>query len=654
VPLVFFVVSCILTLGAGTAAFVWFWGNERGEVDGVLQAVALAEARIVESWVVERRSQSAQFAEREGVRRIVAAGRGAGGAALSDADRALLMGAARLAQLVPGFARLALFDAAGDSVWKSSSDLGDSDDGRDGALRTVASGAPQLVQVHAGRTGGAVDALVGFTHPVVASPGDGGRPIGAICMCFRAGAALFPLLQAWESSVPPVRSLILRSLGDRVQMFGPGLDVSEGEVTLTKPKSWRDLLAVRALEVPPRLFEGLNERGLPGFGRAIPVAHTDWVVLALADRAAAHEPFRLLAIAAALIAGLLVGATGWILRSTWWEGRRRVVAERKDARAEISRVLSRAALAIEAAQDAYVLGDAEGRILEVSRATIELTGYSRDELRQMTFAQLAEPDAPAEHRDRLESVRVTRPTRLSSRWRRKDATVTDVEVSLTSLGEPDFLFAAFVRDVTELRRAHALVAEQVAQLERQMLGSVAAVGAIIELRDPYTAGHQRRVATLARAIARELGYADDRCTGMEILGFVHDIGKVAVPAEFLSKPCMLTEIEFDFIKTHAAAGREILASVAFPWPVAEAIHQHHERLDGSGYPRGLAGDAILPEARIIAVADTVEAMVSHRPYRPQRSLDEALAELQRGAGRLYDSKVVAVTVRLFRERGFSW
>ncbi|MEJ2591349.1 MAG: MASE3 domain-containing protein [Candidatus Thiodiazotropha sp.] len=194
--------------------------------------------------------------------------------------------------------------------------------------------------------------------------------------------------------------------------------------------------------------------------------------------------------------------------------------------------------------------------------------------------------------------------------------------------------------------------------QRQLAGTleqtVQAVAGMVELRDPYTAGHQRRVAELAVAIGREMGLDERRLEGLLVTGLVHDIGKIQVPSEIISRPCKLSDLEFNLIKVHSYAGYDILKEIPFPWPVADTVHQHHERLDGSGYPRGLTGDEILLEARIISVADVVEAMASYRPYREAIPLDQVMAEIEHQAGTLYDPEVVNACLRLFREQGFVW
>jgi putative nucleotidyltransferase with HDIG domain len=185
------------------------------------------------------------------------------------------------------------------------------------------------------------------------------------------------------------------------------------------------------------------------------------------------------------------------------------------------------------------------------------------------------------------------------------------------------------------------------ELQKAMDGIIHAVSLVVGSRDPYTAGHQRRVAELARTIAKEIGLSDWQVTGVYVAGLLHDVGKVSVPSEILSKPGKITASEFDIIKNHCQVGYDILRRIEFPWPVTRAILQHHERLDGSGYPEGLSGNDIVIEAMILGVADVVEAMSSHRPYRPALGLESALAEIKRGSGILYDSDVVAVCLRLF-------
>jgi putative nucleotidyltransferase with HDIG domain len=190
------------------------------------------------------------------------------------------------------------------------------------------------------------------------------------------------------------------------------------------------------------------------------------------------------------------------------------------------------------------------------------------------------------------------------------------------------------------------------KLEGSLDNAVTAIAATVEMRDPYTAGHQRRVAKLAAAIASEMGLSAEQIEGVRIAGIVHDIGKIHVPAEILSNPSKLSDAEFSIIKTHPQAGYDILRTIDFPWPVAQMILQHHEKMDGSGYPNGLKEEDILIESRILCIADVIEAMASHRPYRPGFGIFPALQEISRNKGRLYDQDVVKAVMTLFLEKGY--
>jgi response regulator RpfG family c-di-GMP phosphodiesterase len=200
---------------------------------------------------------------------------------------------------------------------------------------------------------------------------------------------------------------------------------------------------------------------------------------------------------------------------------------------------------------------------------------------------------------------------------------------------------------------HQLKAGQ-RKLRETMDGIIRVLGQTVEVRDPYTAGHQRRVAKLASAMAEKLGLSQDMIRGVRMAGEIHDLGKISLPAEILSKPTKLTSLEFGLIKLHPQTGYDILKEIDFSQPIAEEVYQHHERMDGSGYPRGLKGNEILLEARILAVADVVEAMNSHRPYRPALGLEKALAEIEMNRGVLYDPSAVDACLHLFREKDYQF
>jgi len=239
--------------------------------------------------------------------------------------------------------------------------------------------------------------------------------------------------------------------------------------------------------------------------------------------------------------------------------------------------------------------------------------------------------------------------------RRKDGQVIELGLHAKRIVWDDGLPATIVmaQDITDRKQAEDQIAGYVQQLEAAMQGTLQAVSNMVEMRDPYTAGHERHVGLIAAAIAREMGWDEARCKDLELIGLVHDIGKIAVPSEILTKPTRLSALEMELMRGHAQAGYDILKDVPFRTPVAEIIRQHHERMNGSGYPRGLHGEEILPEARVLAVADVLESMSSHRPYRPAVGLNAALAELENNQGTLFDPEVVAAAVRLIRERGYA-
>jgi PAS domain S-box-containing protein/putative nucleotidyltransferase with HDIG domain len=234
-------------------------------------------------------------------------------------------------------------------------------------------------------------------------------------------------------------------------------------------------------------------------------------------------------------------------------------------------------------------------------------------------------------------------------WNRKDGSTIWVYRTMRAIRDKQgkiLYLEGLVTDITDRKNS-------VDQLRKALGGTVQAIASVVDSKDPYTAGHQRRVADISRAIATEMGLSPDRIEGIRMAGIIHDIGKVSVPAEILSMPRKLTDLEFSLIKTHAQSGYEILKDIEFPWPIARMVLEHHERMNGSGYPNGLTGDKLLPESRILAVADVVEAMATYRPYRAALGLSAALEEIAKNRGILYDPEAVDACLRLFREKGFS-
>ena len=311
---------------------------------------------------------------------------------------------------------------------------------------------------------------------------------------------------------------------------------------------------------------------------------------------------------------------------------------------------------IQSMAEGIVIEDAEGVITFVNPAAAEMLGYKPEELVGQHWTVTVPPD----QQPLIEAANERRKRGEADRYEvelvRKDGTRLSALVS----GLPRFENNRFVgtmavfTDITERKRAEEELRQSHARLRRTLERTIQVVISTIEMRDPYTAGHQRRVTQLACAIARELGLPEEEIEGLRMAALVHDLGKISVPAEILSKPGRLNPIEWTMIKAHPQIGYEVLKAVEFPWPVAETVLQHHERLDGSGYPQGLSGKDILMKARILAVADVVEAMSSHRPYRPAPGIDKALEEIERNKGILYDPEVVDACVRLFTKKGFKF
>ncbi|MBW2039217.1 MAG: PAS domain S-box protein [Deltaproteobacteria bacterium] len=319
------------------------------------------------------------------------------------------------------------------------------------------------------------------------------------------------------------------------------------------------------------------------------------------------------------------------------------ITERKRAEDE----LRRQALIFENMHDGIIVTDLESRIIDWNPAAERMFGYIKDEVLGKTTGVL--------------TTRIVDGTLRDGRWSgeinfiRKDGTEGVCESIVVPLRDERNNIIATVgvnRDITERKRAEEELQQSFEKLKRVLEQTVNALASAVETRDPYTAGHQQRVANLACAIAKEIGLSGEQVEGIRMAAIIHDIGKIYIPAEILSKPGRLTEIEFKIIKTHPQIGYDILKTIEFSWPIAQMVHQHHERMDGSGYPQGLSGEEITIEARILAVADVVEAMASHRPYRPAHGIDSALEEISQNRGVLYDPEVVDACLRLFIEKGF--
>jgi PAS domain S-box-containing protein/putative nucleotidyltransferase with HDIG domain len=287
----------------------------------------------------------------------------------------------------------------------------------------------------------------------------------------------------------------------------------------------------------------------------------------------------------------------------------------------------------------------------------EIGGFTLDELIDTPFGRyLATEDITTlESTYKRESGAEDTPVIFEASVKRKDGTMTSVELSagrITYQGKPANL--VILRDVTDRRRTEEELSLTLGKLRKAMGAIIQAMSMAIETRDPYTAGHQKRVSDLARAIATEMKLTSEEIDAIRMAASIHDLGKISIPAEILSKPGKINEFEFRLIQNHPLIGYEILRTIEFPWPIAEIVLQHHERINGSGYPNGLRGEKIHIIARILAVADVVEAMVSHRPYRSALTLGEALHEITKNRGTLYDPDAVDACKQLFVEGRFAF
>jgi PAS domain S-box-containing protein/putative nucleotidyltransferase with HDIG domain len=301
-------------------------------------------------------------------------------------------------------------------------------------------------------------------------------------------------------------------------------------------------------------------------------------------------------------------------------------------------------------RDIVLFVTVDGRIIEANQAALDAYGYTRKEILNLTVFDLRMKETHHIAREQMEKANRS-GTRFETIHCRKDGSQFYVEVSSKGI---DFnnqrVLISTIRDMTERKRTEQELCQSIAELSKTLEGTVNALANVTEKRDLYTAGHQNRVAKIAVAIGKEMGLPDQMLEAINTAGILHDIGKIGLPAEILSKPAKLTELETALVRTHSQSGYEIIRSIPFKADIASIILQHHERLDGSGYPNGLMGEQILIEARILAVADVIEAMVSHRPYRASLGLHRAVAEIIGNRGKLYDPQVVDACLVIYRNQ----
>ncbi len=328
------------------------------------------------------------------------------------------------------------------------------------------------------------------------------------------------------------------------------------------------------------------------------------------------------------------------------------ITERKQAEQALRESEEKYAAVVEQAMDGIIIVQDDVHRF-ANRAMADMSGYEVSELVGKSFADVFASENPEHAYNRKKRMAVQALSLYETKLLCKDGSTKDVEIAFGVIKiEGKSADMGYVRDITFRKKAQEEIKRTVERLKRRLEETVNALASIAEKRDPYTAGHQQRVAQLAGAIAREMNLPEDRIESVVVAATLHDIGKIYEPSEILSKPDILTDIEFLMMKVHPEIGYDILKNIDFPWPVAQIVRQHHERIDGSGYPDGLRDKDILLEAKILAVADVVEAMASHRPYRSALGIETALKEISKNRGIIYDRNVVNTCIKLFKKKEF--
>jgi PAS domain S-box-containing protein len=334
------------------------------------------------------------------------------------------------------------------------------------------------------------------------------------------------------------------------------------------------------------------------------------------------------------------------------------IIKRKQAEETLRHAEEKYRSIVENAQEGIYRTTPEGRFITVNRAMADMLGYDSPDDLMAAFTDIAH-QLYVNPEDRIKLRRMVGEhgsvKGFETRFYRRDGNWIWVSINIRAVHDTNgrvLYYEGINEDITVLKRADEERKQSFDRLRKAIGATIKAIAVVVETRDPYTAGHQRRVSDLARAVASEMGLSSERIDGIRMAGTIHDIGKIAVPAEILSKPTKLTDIEFSLIKTHSQSGYDILKDIEFPWPIARIVLEHHERMDGSGYPNGVTGEKVLIESQILAVADVVEAIASHRPYRPGMGIDAALDEIAKNKGVIYNPEAVDACLKLFREKGY--
>ncbi len=331
--------------------------------------------------------------------------------------------------------------------------------------------------------------------------------------------------------------------------------------------------------------------------------------------------------------------------------------ERKRVEEEANLTSAKLTTMVEMLPDMFFIKDLDGKYEMVNTAFEKFAGYTREHILGRTDRSFFPREAVDALCDADQNVLDLKKTVRQDMKIEKGGVVRWFDTVKVPLLDGDGNAIGIMgtsRDITDIKMIEEELSNKVLELQNAWEQTVTVLSDAVEIKDAYTSGHQKRVAALSVAIGQALGMSSSDITGLKMAALIHDVGKLQIPGEILSKPSKLMEAEFTLVKTHSEAGRSILKDADFPWDIAQMVYQHHERLDGSGYPQGLMGLSIMLEARIIAVADVVEAMSSHRPYRPALGIEAALGEIAQNSGKLYDPAVVEACLSLFTKEHFTF
>ncbi|MBW2558722.1 MAG: PAS domain S-box protein [Deltaproteobacteria bacterium] len=337
----------------------------------------------------------------------------------------------------------------------------------------------------------------------------------------------------------------------------------------------------------------------------------------------------------------------------------RDISKRKHNREKLLKSEERYCSVLESIEEGYFETDLAGTFTFFNNSLNRAMGYSKEELMGMNNREYTTPKTSKQVYKAFREIYATgKPVTIADyEIIRKDGNLrtfdTSASLLMDSSGRP-VGFRGITRDITEHKATGLKLEKSYAKLQNMLDETIRTLAFTVEVRDPYTAGHQRRVAQLACATSRKMGLSSEEARGVKMAALIHDIGKIQIPAEILSKPGRLTTNEMDLIRTHPEVSSGILKGIEFPWPISEIVLQHHERINGSGYPHGITGKEMNIGAKIIAVADVIEAMISHRPYRPALGIDKAIEEISQNKGILYDAEVVEACLSLLTEEGFTF